>query len=65
MSVEELEQAVAKLSGPELERFREWFAHFDGDSWDQQIAQDAANGRLDALADEALREHRAGESREL
>jgi hypothetical protein len=41
----------------ELAKFREWFMAFDAENWDKQIEADVAAGRLDALADEALREH--------
>jgi len=34
-------------------------------AWDQQIEADAKAGKLDALADEALADHRAGRSRKL
>jgi hypothetical protein len=40
--------------------FRRWFAQFDGEAWDKQIESDAAAGRLDRLADEALAEYHAG-----
>jgi hypothetical protein len=53
-SILEIEEAVRKLSPAELTTFRAWFAEFDAASWDQQIQQDIAEGRLDALADEAI-----------
>jgi len=59
-SVQEIEEAVLKLSPAELAAFREWFAEFEADAWDRQIEEDAAAGRLDALADEALEDFRAG-----
>jgi hypothetical protein len=60
MSVEEIELAVQRLSGEELEKFRQWFLEFDQDLWDLELERDVAAGRLDALAEEALTEHRAG-----
>ncbi len=60
MSTQEIEAAVAGLSAEELSRFREWFERFDADSWDKQWEQDAAAGRLDHRADEAIRDFRAG-----
>ena len=53
--VEELEEQVRALDPTELQSFREWFAEFDGELWDRQIESDVASGRLDALADQALR----------
>jgi hypothetical protein len=64
-SVEEIENAIRELSGADLAAFRQWFAEFDAAAWDRQIEQDAAAGRLDALANEALDDFRAGRSTEL
>lgn len=63
--VESIEKEVASLSEEELAAFREWFAEFDAAAWDRQIADDAHLGKLDALADEALRDHKAGKSTDL
>ncbi len=65
MTVQELEKAVAKLSPEELAEFRAWFHEFDLDAWDQQIARDAAAGKLDKLADQALADFKAGRCKEL
>jgi hypothetical protein len=62
--VESLEKRVSALSAEELAEFRQWFAEFDAAAWDRQIERDAKAGRLDALADEALRDHAAGKSTE-
>ena len=59
-TIEEIENAVGRLSGEELDAFRAWFAEFDAAAWDRQIEQDIAAGRLDALADEALEDLRQG-----
>ena len=50
------------LPPEELTKFREWFLAFDAKNWDQQFEADVAAGRLDDLANEAIREHQAGES---
>ncbi|HLI17013.1 MAG TPA: hypothetical protein VKV22_01930 [Rhodanobacteraceae bacterium] len=63
--LENIEQQIASLTGEELARFRAWFASYDGAEWDAQIADDAAAGRLDALAQAALAEHRDGRTRAL
>ena len=63
--VERLERAVAALSPEELAEFRRWYQRFDALTWDRQIEEDAVAGKLDALADEAVAEHRAGRSRAL
>ncbi len=64
-TVESIENAVAHLPPDDLATFRRWFAEFDNASWDAQIEADARAGKLDALADEAMAEHRAGTSREI
>jgi hypothetical protein len=63
--VEQLEQQIAALDGEELRVLREWFAQFDSDDWDRQIAADANNGKLARLAARALQDHAAGLSSEL
>lgn len=63
--VQKIEQAVERLSEPQLAEFRRWFAEFGADAWDKQIEADAAAGKLDALAEEALAEYRSGKAREL
>ncbi len=65
MTVQSLERAVATLSPAELAEFRRWFAEFDAANWDAQIEADAAAGRFDAMAAEALAEYEAGKAREL
>jgi hypothetical protein len=64
-TAESIEQAVAQLPPAELAKFRRWFAEFDARDWDVQIEADAAAGKLDALAEEALAEYRSGQAREL
>lgn len=55
--VEKLEQQVQSLSPEELAQFRAWFLEFDWAAWDAQVAADVRAGKLDALAEKALREH--------
>ena len=62
--LEAIEKKVSGLSPEELSKFRRWFAEFDAAAWDRQIERDVKAGKLDALADEALREHAAGKSTE-
>lgn len=65
MTLQELEKTISDLPPEDLVKFREWFLAFDAKNWDQQFEADVAAGRLDDLADEAIREHQAGESTEL
>jgi hypothetical protein len=65
MGISEIENAVRQLSPEELTRFRRWFAEFDADQWDRQIEADAKSGKLDKLADEALKHLDQGRCTEL
>jgi hypothetical protein len=59
-SVKEIEEAVLRLSAAEFAAFRAWFAELDAEAWDRQMEDDIVAGRLDALADEAVDDLRAG-----
>ena len=65
MSVQELEDAIAKLPPDQLAVLSEWFDDYQGDAWDQQIEADAKAGRLNALVREAKAEIAAGRTRPL
>ena len=58
--LEQIETAILTLSDQDFEALKQWFTDLDYEHWDQQIEQDIANGRLDAFAQEALAEFRAG-----
>lgn len=62
--LEALEKRVSALSADELAEFRRWFAEFDAATWDREIERDVKAGKLDELADEALRDHAARKSTE-
>jgi hypothetical protein len=63
--VQELEKQIEQLSDAELAEFRSWYAEFDAQVWDRQFEADVKAGKLDALAEKALREHAAGKSTKL
>jgi hypothetical protein len=62
-NVKSIEKAVESLPPAELAEFRRWFADFDAAAWDGQIEQDAAAGKLDRLASEALADFKSGPAR--
>ena len=64
-TVQHLEQTIARLPPEELSEFRRWFADFDAAVWDARIEADAATGRLDAFAHEALVEYQAGQASQI
>ena len=59
-TIQEIQTAVSELSPEELSAFRAWFAEFDAKVWDQEFEEDVTTGRLEALAEEALRDLREG-----
>ncbi len=63
--VEEIEEAVSKLTPEQLARFRAWFEAFEARQFDEKIERDAASGKLDRLAEKAVRAYRKGLVREL
>jgi hypothetical protein len=64
-TIHEIEQAIRGLAPQDLAVFRSWFADFDAEAWDRQIEQDVAAGRLDRLAEEALRDLHEGRCSDL
>jgi hypothetical protein len=63
--VETIERQIEQLSPGELAKLREWFAHFDATTWDRQFEADVHAGKLDALAERALRSHATGQTTKL
>jgi hypothetical protein len=64
-TVEEITAAIEQLPADEVARVQAWLADYAERLWDEQIERDEREGRLDALIDQALEEHRAGQSRPL
>ena len=64
-TVEEITAAIEQLSPDEVARVHAWLTEFAERRWDEQIERDERNGRLDALIDKALGEHRSGRTRPL
>ena len=56
-SVNDIEQAIRPL--------RAWFAEFDAERWDSQFEDDVKAGRLDAFANEALKDLKEGRCTDL
>jgi hypothetical protein len=65
MTVEDIENAIAKLAPRELDRLRDWFEEFQAARFDDKIERDAKASKLDRIAEQALTDHRKGRSREL
>ena len=63
--VEKLENQVMRLKRHELAAFRDWFKRYDSDEWDKEIEEDILAGKLDKLAEEAIKAHKAGRTKEI
>ncbi|MBP7360927.1 MAG: hypothetical protein KBH05_04530 [Nitrospira sp.] len=61
--VEAIEQQIENLSSDELAAFRRWYVAFDAEAWDRQFQADVKAGKLDAIAEKALRDHTSGQSK--
>ncbi len=58
--IEKIEKEVQGLKPEELEAFRKWFWDFDAEAWDRQFEKDALSGKLDAVAEAALKSYKSG-----
>lgn len=63
--VQTIEHEIKSLSPDELAAFRSWFHEFDSEAWDRQMEEDAKSGKLDALANSALKSFQSGRCSEL
>lgn len=61
-TVAEISGAVKRLPKKELTKFRKWFAEYDAALWDREFAADVAEGRLDTIARDVLKAHKAGKT---
>jgi hypothetical protein len=63
--IEQVEKEVQGLKPDELDAFRKWFWDFDAKAWDRQFESDALSGKLDALAEKALKSYQSGTCSEI
>jgi hypothetical protein len=63
--VEELEGQIKALSPQEFQELRAWVAEHAAEIWDRQFDNDVHAGRLDAIADQALRDFSENRSTDL
>jgi len=54
LTLEQIESAILQLPPDEYKKLLEWFADLDYQRWDEQLAKDIADGKLEALAQEAI-----------
>lgn len=60
MSVREIETAITQLPVTELPQLVNWLNEYYAQVWDEQVANDLDDGRLDALLTEIDEEYEAG-----
>jgi hypothetical protein len=63
--IENIEREIQGLLPSELAAFRKWFREFDAEVWDRQIEEDIRAGKLDSLANAALKAFESGKCSEI
>ena len=58
-TVERIKAEILDLSPQEFGQLTDWLLALDAERWDKQIEEDVKAGRLDALAEKALLEHKS------
>jgi hypothetical protein len=53
--LEQIEAAILTLRPDEFQRLRQWFFDLNYQRWDEQLEQDIADGKLEALAQDGDR----------
>jgi len=63
--IEKIGREIQGFSPAELADCRKWFREFDAAAWDRQIEEDIQAGKLDALAENGLKNLGCGNNREI
>ncbi len=53
-TIEQIKTTILTLVPEEFPQLRQWFSDVDYLRWDEQLKRDVAEGKLDALAEEAI-----------
>lgn len=64
-TIKDIENAIKALPISELKQLRAWFAEFDAKTWDTQLEEDIAAGKLDKIAEQAKTSYQSGDFDEL
>jgi hypothetical protein len=64
-TVAEIEKALQTLPVEEARKVAGWLQQYLDERWDNQIDADIAAGKLDKLADRALKDYEAGRTKPL
>ena len=54
LTIEQIENAILQLPSNKIGELLEWFLNLNYQRWDVQLDKDIAEGKLDALAAEAM-----------
>ena len=63
LTIEQIENAILQLPTNKIGELLEWFLNLDYQRWDVQLEKDIAEGKLDALAAEAIADFESGNYR--
>jgi hypothetical protein len=65
MSVIEIQKAIQQLSDDDFNNLMVWIAEYKNNKWDEQIAEDYKEGRLNELINSALSDIESGNVKEI
>ena len=63
LTIEQIQNAILQLPTNKIGELLEWFLNLDYQRWDVQLEKDIAEGKLDALAAEAIADFESGNYR--
>ncbi len=59
LTLKQIESAILQLPPDEFQKLLEWFADLDYQRWDEQLEEDITDGKLEALAQEAIADYQS------
>ena len=62
-SFESIQRSIERLTPEEIARLNAWIDDLQEKLFDEAIERGAASGKLDALAEKAIADHKAGRTR--
>jgi len=65
LTLEQTKAAILSLPDSEFEQLKIWLSNLDYQRWDEELEKDIADGKLEALAQEAIASFEAGDCREI
>lgn len=63
--LDQIKSSIEALPSEEVRRLRAWLEELEERLFDDQIEHDAKSGKLDDIAQRALADHKAGQTRKL